>query len=116
MIQKCLEACPCLTIGVVSDELIRKYKKHNPAVDEKFRCLLLSVLYPECDVVLINGDKYDERTIVFVKSFDVVFRSCEYKDKPSICIPDDFDGNIVFIPYTFGISSSMIRHNILWGD
>jgi len=111
MIEQCLTMCECLTIGVISDDIIRERKKHEPAVFEKYRYMLLDILYPHCDVILFNG-KPDKS---FYNQFDVIFVSSALRGKKFYFIPDDYKGNVVYILYTEGISSTSIRHNLIFG-
>jgi cytidyltransferase-like protein len=110
MIQQCLEICPCLTIGVISDELIKKIKKHESAVSYNFRYLLLYELYPECEIIPIRFDGKDSA----INAYDIVFVSSDMVSKPFHFIPDDYKGEIVYIPRTEGISSSNIRQGLIF--
>ena len=116
MINECLCRCPDLTVGVVGDDVYRKLKGHSPAVSDLYRALLIGELYPEVDIKVFYKTKTDADVANFVKGFDVVFVTSEKRDKPLIFVPDDFAGKIVYISYTKGISSGMIRRNILFGE
>lgn len=99
--------CHYLTIGVFSDEAIRSYKGHLPAVPQDQRIALLKELFPYATVKLIKKRKASS-----LRGYNMIFVSRDLFSKKLAMVNSNFKGQIVYIPYTQGISSTQIRERI----
>jgi len=102
--------CDKLIVGVTVDELV-KYKNKTPVIpfEERLR-IVDSIKYVDSAIPQYNMDKIEtckklKATILFVG--DDWFDTAKWKD-----YENEFDkvgGEIIYIPYTTGTSSSLIN-------
>jgi len=115
LIERAKEQCDYLRVAVLSDELVKHYKKAYPAIPLEERMQILAAIRYVDEVVPIEDD---------------VSRLTEWKRRPFDCFfsGDDYEGNpywvwekkelkklgadIVFFPYTKEQSSTMIKKKI----
>jgi glycerol-3-phosphate cytidylyltransferase len=114
ILRKAKEQCDYLIVGISTDELVMSYKNKWPVIPQMERMAIVqSVKYVDLVVQQTNRDKYLAWEEL---RFDVMF------------VGDDWKGNslfnevekkfnqvgveIVYFPYTQGISSTMVKHKI----
>ena len=115
LIRKARERCAFLRAGVLSDELVRKFKGHDPVINQDERMQILAALRYVDEVVLINDDP--SRLIEFKRRpFDCFFCGDDYIDNPYFAYEkkelNKLGADICFLPYTRSQSSTMIRKKI----
>jgi glycerol-3-phosphate cytidylyltransferase len=108
ILQESSRLCHYFTIGVFSDDVIKKYKGRLPAVPQEYRIALLKEMFPSDTVILVKKRKPSSH-----RNYDMIFVSRELFGKKLAMINDKFKGQVVYIPYTQGISSTIIRKRVL---
>ncbi|MGO4496760.1 adenylyltransferase/cytidyltransferase family protein [Paenibacillus sp. 2RAB27] len=115
IIMKAREQCDYLIVGVSTDELVMKYKNKWPVIPQQERMAIVeSLKFVDKVVQQTNRDKFSAWEHL---KFDVMF------------VGDDWKGNslfnelekqfnqvgveIVYFPYTEGVSSTMVKQKII---
>lgn len=96
-LKKCKRLCDHLTVGVMSDEVVEKYKGHKPAVPLWERKEIVASL-DMVDTVVVQ-DTFEFGSLCY----DVLFDSIKHNRKYATCL----------IPYAEGISSTIIKERII---
>lgn len=97
---KCKEQCSHLTVGVMTDRCVEKYKGQKPIIPYVDRAVMLLALRGVDEV--IPQDAFNFPGDVHL-DYDIVFDNEEYNRM----------GADVLIPYTKGISSTKIKERII---
>lgn len=114
MIQHAKEQCDYLIVGVNADNLVENYKHKTPVVKEDDRVEIVSSISAvnECMVVK-TLDKLDAHKKFH---FNTIFIGDDWKGNPrwerTIIDMDKLGVDLVFIPYTNGIFSSVLKELI----
>lgn len=118
IIKKAKEQCEYLIVGVSSDELTLKLKHRLPAIPYESRAAIIeSIRYVDEVVLEDDVDKYKAWQKI---KFDVLFKGSdaakkeEYKEYEKLLKKENVD--VVYFPYTNGISTSSIKTNIGKGN
>lgn len=106
-LRQCKRCCDKLIVGVFTDIMIYNYKNKYPINKFKDRAQLISELKCVDSVVKTNHRVADDLT-----GFDFLFVSNELIDKKLYMLPDNWKGNIIYVPRTKKISSTIIREGI----
>lgn len=106
--------CDYLIIGVNSDRLVMEYKNKTPIINENDRATIVGSI-KGVDEVLIT-DTLDKEKILEKVKYDAIFIGDDWKgnDRWNKTCEDLKKHNIdvVFLPYTDGISSTLIAKKI----
>ena len=97
-IRKCWFMCNDLTVGVMSDDCIKKYKGESPVMYEQDRMEIIRSLKYVKDVIL-----QDTFELPSHECYDFIFDSIEHQRKGADC----------YLPLTEGISSTIIKERII---
>jgi glycerol-3-phosphate cytidylyltransferase len=103
--------CDHLIVGINTDELVKKYKNKAPVIDEFSRKTIIENIKSVDEAYLVNT--LDKMEVLKNIHFDVVFVGDDWKEnkrwietrKCLVLIGID----VIFLPYTKNISSTMIR-------
>ena len=114
ILKRAKEQCEYLIVGVSSDELTLELKGNLPVILYKQRIEIVeSIRYVDYVVCEENVDKYEAwiryRYDVLFKGSDAAKKEC-YKEYEKKLRQEGVD--VVYFPYTDGISSSKIRKEI----
>lgn len=108
------EQCEFLIVGVSTDELVMEYKNKMPVISFEDRIAIVEgIKYVDMVVPQVNRDKYSAwQTLQFNAMFvgddwkgSTLFNQVEQKFKK-------VDVEIVYFPYTNGISSTIVKEKI----
>lgn len=105
------EQCEYLIVGINSDNLVESYKMKKPVINEKERCLIVSNIraVDECYVV----DTLDKVAMLNRFHFNAIFIGDDWKGdlrwKKTQEEMADLGVDVVFLPHTDGISSTILR-------
>jgi glycerol-3-phosphate cytidylyltransferase len=118
MIETAKEHCEYLIVGVHGDDVVEEYKHHRPIICEEERCRIVQAL--GCvDKAVINRTR-DKMTLWELHHFDVVFIGDDWKGTERWNrfekILAEVGVDVVYIPYTKGISTTEIKQKILETD
>jgi cytidyltransferase-like protein len=105
VLKRAKKHCDRLWVCVLSDKSVAKYKR-TPILNEQVRCGIVQ----ECkyvDLAVIT-----EREPRFDKGVDVFFVSEKLKYYELHCVPSHRGKDIVWLPYTEGISTTLIINNM----
>lgn len=111
ILKRAKEQCEYLIVGVSTDETVESYKHKLPVIKFEERCAIVEAIkYVDRVVPQTSMDKMDAYKEL---KFDVLFHGSDWKGS------EMYDGivsefakigvDVVFLPHTDGISSTLIR-------
>ncbi|SHO48779.1 adenylyltransferase/cytidyltransferase family protein [Anaerocolumna xylanovorans] len=114
MINQAREYCDYLIVGVHSDNVVKEYKHRQPLINEEDRCKIVEAI-KGVDQAVITRFR-DKVELWKLYQFDAVFIGDDWKGTErwnyfeKLLKPLGVD--VIYIPYTKGISTSEIRKRI----
>lgn len=118
MIQTAKQNCEYLIVGVHGDDVVAGYKNHRPIINETDRKRIIEAI-KGVDRVEINRFR-DKLKLWELYHFDVIFIGDDWKGTKRW---NDFEKalaeihvDVVYVPYTKGISTTEIRERIVNED
>lgn len=118
MINTAKENCEYLIVGVHGDEVVKEYKHRMPIINENDRRKIVASI-KGVDKAVINRFR-DKLKLWELYHFDVVFIGDDWKGTQRW---NDFEKmlnkigvDVVYVPYTKGISTTEIRQKIMEED
>ena len=114
ILKRAKEQCETLIVGVSTDQVVLDYKKHLPVIPFEQRVEIVSAIkYVDKVVPQVSMDKMQAFKQL---GFNVLFHGSDWKNSDMYNkIVEDFSKvgvDVVFLPHTDGISSSMIREQM----
>ena len=108
------EQCDRLIVGVNSDELVREYKHKTPVFSEEDRRVIIENLKAVDEAVIVNT--LDKETALEKFRFNAIFIGDDWKGNPrwekTGEILHEKGVDLVFLPHTEGISSTILRDDV----
>ena len=118
MIQTAKKYCKSLIVGVHGDDVVEEYKHHKPIINEDDRKRIIESI-KGVDRAEINRFR-DKLKLWELYHFDVVFIGDDWKGTERWNnfekVLAEFNVDVVYVPYTKGISTTDIREKIMNGD
>lgn len=115
MIQTAKECCEYLIVGVHGDDVVEGYKNHKPIINEDDRKRIIEAI-KGVDRVEINRFR-DKLKLWELYHFDVIFIGDDWKGTERWNnfekVLAEIQVEVVYVPYTKGISTTEIREKIL---
>ena len=115
MINTAKEHCEYLIVGVHGDEVVKEYKHHVPIINENDRRKIVASI-KGVDEAVINQFR-DKLKFWELYHFDVVFIGDDWKGTQRWNQFEKVLGklgvDVVYVPYTKGISTTEIRRKIM---
>lgn len=111
ILKKAKDHCDFLVVGVSTDELVRKEKNKTPIIPYSDRVKIVEAIrYVDKVVPQINKDKF----AAWEKyHFDKMFVGSDWQGTPQWTKYEEqfkqYNVEIIYFDYTFGISSSILR-------
>ena len=106
--------CDILIVGVNSDALVKAYKKKTPIIPEEQRREIVANIKAVDSCMIV--DTLDKYKILEQVHFDAVFIGGDWKGNPRwVKTEEELNArgvDVVFLPHTDGISSTMLREEI----
>ena len=106
--------CEYLIVGINTDRLVREYKNKNTIIPEKDRASIVEAIKAVDKVILADTLNKDE--MLNNINFDVIFIGNDWEDNPRwVKTKNDMSKHgidVVFLPYTEGISSTKLREEL----
>lgn len=116
LFQRAKEQCNYLIVGVVTDEGVIKHKKSNPKIPFEERIAIVRACRYVDEAVEIPLDQGDTNEAYRRYRFDVQFSGSDYADDPKWGAKKEFlqknGADLVFFPYTEGISTTQLKDAI----
>ena len=111
ILRRAKEQCECLIVGVSTDEVVESYKHKTPIICFEERCAIVEAIkYVDRVVPQTSMNKMDAYKEL---KFDALFHGSDWKGSEMYeKIISDFAEvgvDVVFLPHTDGISSTIIR-------
>ncbi len=111
ILRKAKEQCEHLIVGVSTDEVVESYKHHKPVIPFVDRIAIVEACrYVDEVVPQESMDKFDAWQLL---RFDVMFHGSEWKGTD---LYNEYERkfstvgvDVVYLPHTEGISSTMLR-------
>lgn len=115
IIKRAKEQCDYLIVGVSTDELVRDYKNKLPIIPFEDRIKIVeSIKYVDKVVPQTNMDKFEAWKKY---NYDVIFHGNDWKNSSLYNEMElklkKVGVEMVYFPYTQGISSSALREKVL---
>lgn len=115
MIQTAKQHCEYLIVGVHGDDVVEEYKHRRPIINENDRKRIIESI-KGVDWAVINRFR-DKLKLWELYHFDVVFIGDDWKGTDRWNnfekILAEYDVDVVYVPYTQGISTTEIRKKIM---
>ena len=114
ILKRAKEQCETLIVGVSTDQVVLDYKKHLPVIPFEQRVEIVSAIkYVDKVVPQVSMDKMQAFKQL---GFNVLFHGSDWKNSDMYNkIVEEFSKvgvDVVFLPHTDGISSTMIREQM----
>jgi|SRR5690625_5231099 len=114
ILKRAKEQCDYLIVGVSTDELVREYKNKTPVIAyEQRKEIIEGLKYADKVIPQINREKFVAWEHLL---FDVMFVGDDWKGSALFNdLEKKFDQvgvDIVYLPYTEGVSSTIVREKI----
>lgn len=112
LLNKAKEQCDFLIVGINSDCLVQQYKNKIPVIPEEERAEIVRNIKAVDECIIVNT--LDKKEILKQVSFNVIFIGDDWKEnerwintKKELA---EIGVDVVFLPYTKGISSTILRN------
>jgi len=114
ILRRCKKYCDYLMVGVNSDEFIEVTKHKKTIISENDRMDIISELKCVDEVVLVDFHNSDTIKAWELYGFDVQFCGNDHEERLQETKKElqKKGADIVFFPYTQGVSSTMIRQRL----
>lgn len=111
ILKRAKEQCEYLIVGVSTDEVVETYKHKTPVIPYEERCAIVSAIkYVDEVVPQLSMNKMEAYKKL---KFDALFHGSDWQGSDMYNrIVDEFASvgvDVVFLPHTDGVSSTMIR-------
>ena len=118
MIETAKTQCEYLIVGVHGDEVVNEFKHHYPIINETDRKKIIESI-KGVDKAVINQFR-DKLKLWELYHFDVIFIGDDWKGTERWnkfeTVLAEIGVDVVYVPYTKGISTTEIRDRIMNGD
>ena len=106
--------CDYLIVGVSTDELVQEYKSKRPIIPfSERKAIVESIKYVDCVVAQTTMDKMEAWKLL---RYNVLFHGDDWKNSSMYLKIEkslaEVGCNVVFLPHTPNISSSILRDKI----
>ncbi len=110
LLRRAKEQCDFLIVGVSTDELVQKEKNKCPVISFEERCQIVEAIkYVDKVVPQYDKNKFEAWNRY---QFDKMFVGSDWQNTPQWIEYErefkDFDVEIVYLPYTRGVSSTAL--------
>ena len=119
LFERCKEKCDYLIGGICDDDYVRKVKDKEPVINEKDRARIVEALKCVDEVHIIDLDTTIDKVKAYESfGYDILFVGDDWKGTERFNKTEkDFKElnlavDIVFLPYTKEVSTSMLREKI----
>jgi len=119
LFERCKEKCDYLIVGVCDDDYVRTIKNKEPVINENDRARIVSALKCVDEVHIIDTNTTIDKVVAYEKfPYNVLFAGDDWKGTERFnntlksFKERGIDVEVVFFPYTQGVSTSALRENL----
>lgn len=117
LLRRAKERCDYLMVGVLSDELVIKFKNNPPYIPFEERKQILEAIKYVDEVVMVTEENHEKMKAWNLYHFDCLFSGDDYSENP-YWVEDrkalqKVKSDIEYFPYTKSTSSTMIKAAII---
>lgn len=119
LFEKCKQQCDYLIVGVCSDDYVKEYKNKKPVISEKERARIVGALKCVDKAVIITSEETVDKIKAWNKfQFNVLFSGDDWKGTERFTKTEqefktnNIDVEMVFFPYTQGVSTTQIKRDM----
>ena len=113
LINRAKQQCDYLIVGVNSDALVQNYKNKTPVISEHDRKIIVENIKAVDRAIIV--DSLDKSVLFKELHFDAIFIGDDWIDNPRWMQTKEIMAQkgvqVVFLPHTQGISSTILRTN-----
>ena len=116
LFERCKQQCDYLIVGVCSDDYVKEYKNKAPVIDEESRARIVGALKCVDEAVIISTEETVNKLLAWNKfKFNVLFSGDDWKGTERFYRTEQefkekgIDLEMVFFPYTKGVSTTQLR-------
>ncbi len=119
LFERCKKQCDYLIVGVCDDEYVRTIKKKEPMINETDRTRIVNSLKVVDEAHVIDTQTTIDKMLALKKfNYNVLFVGDDWKGTERFKATEKqfkqngIDVEIVFFPYTQGVSTSALREEL----
>lgn len=117
LLERCKEQCEYLIVAVCGDDYVRNVKHKEPVISEEDRIRIISALKCVDEVSTITLEEIDDKLLAQKRfNFDVLFSGDDWKGSERYNKTEEqfvkIGVSIEYLPYTQGVSTSMIKKKL----
>lgn len=119
LFEKCKQHCDYLIVGVCDDNYVKEYKDKKPVINEQERARIVGALKCVDEAVIINSVETVDKLLAWNKfHFNVLFSGDDWKGTERFIKTEQefkkngIDVDMVFFPYTQGVSTTQIKKDM----
>lgn len=117
LLTACKSMCDHLIVCVCNDKYVRDFKKKEPIYPEQERVAIIKALNCVDEVILVNPKEIEDKLLIWKKHpYDVLFSGSDWKGSDRYIATENqfkkYNIAIEYLPYTEGISSSVIKEKL----
>ena len=119
LFERCKKLCDYLIVGVCDDDYVVNVKGKNPVINQTDRARIVNALKVVDEVAIINTEETIDKMLALNKfNYNVLFVGDDWKGTERFNATEKqfkengLDVEIVFLPYTKGVSTSQLRDDL----
>lgn len=113
ILENCKNNCDYLIVGVCNDAHIRLKKHKEPIINELDRLKIINAIkYVDKAFLITNEETENKLPLIIANKVNIVFDGDDWKDDIRYKKLKNEGIEVMFFPYTKGISSTLIRNKI----
>lgn len=123
LFERCKKYCDYLIVGICGDDYVREIKNKEPIIPEKDRLRIVGALKCVDKVEMVSIEETIDKVLAWQHfKFDVLFAGDDWKGTERFMETErafkenNMDIEIVFLPYTKSVSTSMLRDKMSKGE
>lgn len=117
LLENCKKQCETLIVGVCTDEYVIKIKNKTPIFSQEERARIIEALEVVDKAEIVDISQVNDKELAQkIFKFDVLFSGDDWKGTERYCETEkQFEKigvNIEYLPYTQGISTTLIKDSL----
>ncbi|MCQ2592864.1 MAG: adenylyltransferase/cytidyltransferase family protein [Treponema sp.] len=117
LFERCKEQCEYLIVAVCNDDYVNNIKKKIPVFPENERLRIINSLKCVDEVILVDIQETEDKMLLLKNHhFDVLFSGDDWKGSERYLKTEkqfeEYGTKIEYLPYTQGISTSILKERI----